>query len=1122
MATAVNVSATNNAEIDGLLSGAKWSGTITYSFPDATSDYANPYSGGNGEPTTSGFSAVPTQIQAAINYAIGLILSYTNADIQYAGTNGADIMVAQSPAANPTAYAYYPGNYASGGDVWFGTQYNFSLAKLGNYYFTTALHELGHALGLKHSQETGGPANVAVPSAHDDSEYTVMSYRSYVGGSTTSGYTNEAYGYSQTYMANDILALQTMYGADYTTQSGNTVYTWNPTTGQELINGVGQLAPGGGVGGSANRIYETVWDGGGVDTFDLSNYTTNLSINLNPGASSVFSSVQLAYLGDGHYASGNVYNSYLYNGDARSYIDNAIGGSGNDTIVGNAIANTLNGGGGNDTITGGTGNDTIIGGSGTDTAVYSGSRANYTISYNATSQTFTLVDLRSGSPDGTDTVTGVEYFQFGGATLAASSLVPSAIETFGSTSTVLSGNNYYLNNISTGTGPTLKFGGSVVNATDFGTWSVVAAEQVSGGGYDVVWKNSANAHYSVWSTDGTGNFQTTLAAAPEVLGTDASLQALEPTLHQDLNGDGTIGIPVAPVVSGVTIEAFGSTKAVLSGGNYYLADISSGAGPVLKYAGATVIAANFGTWSVIGAEQVSGGGYDVVWKNSANAHYSVWSTDGTGNFQTTLAAAPEVLGTDASLQALEPTLHQDLNGDGTIGVPVAPVVSGVTIEAFGSTKTVLSGGNYHLADISTGTGPVLKYAGATVIAANFGTWSVIGAEQVSGGGYDVVWKNSANAHYSVWSTDSTGNFQTTLAAAPEVLGTDASLQGLEPTLHQDLNGDGTIGVPVAPVVSGVTIEAFGSTKAVLSGGNYYLADISSGAGPVLKYAGATVIAANFGTWSVIGAEQVSGGGYDVVWKNSANAHYSVWSTDSTGNFQTTLAAAPEVLGTDASLQALEPTLHQDLNGDGTIGVPVAPVVTIEAFGSTKTVLSGGNYYLTDISTGTGPVLKYAGSAVIAANWGTWKVVGAEQVSGGGYDAVWKDSSSGHYSVWSTDSNGNFIRTLGSAPEMLGSDAALKALEPTLHQDLNGDGTIGAAPPATAGLGSSGDGFAFNFVQSETSLATVSEVPDAMPAPVNLPTASELWTQQLASHDAAVNDILADFVHNLQGHGFLLS
>ena len=365
MATSVNVSATNNADIDGLLAGTEWSGTISYSFPTSSGTYAYPYSGGDGEPTTSGFSAAPIQMQAAINYAIALIKSYTNASIAYNGTGTADIMIAQSPAANPTSYAYYPGNYAAGGDVWFGTQYDYTQAQLGNYFFTTALHELGHAFGLKHSQETGGVANVAVPSAHDDSEYTVMSYRSYVGGPLT-GYTNEAYGYPQTYMANDILALQTLYGANYNTQSGNTVYTWSPTTGQEFINGVAQLAPGGGVGGSANRIYDTVWDGNGVDTYDLSNYTTNLTINLNPGASSVFSTTQLAYLGNGHYAAGNVYNAYLYNGDARSYIDNATGGSGNDTIIGNDVANVLKGGAGNDTLSGGGGNDTLIGGPGVD------------------------------------------------------------------------------------------------------------------------------------------------------------------------------------------------------------------------------------------------------------------------------------------------------------------------------------------------------------------------------------------------------------------------------------------------------------------------------------------------------------------------------------------------------------------------------------------------------------------------------------------------------------------------------------------------------------------------------------------------------------------------------------
>ncbi|MDA9499827.1 M10 family metallopeptidase C-terminal domain-containing protein [Bradyrhizobium sp. CCBAU 11357] len=789
MATAVNVSATNNAEIDGLLSGVKWSGTITYSFPDAPSDYSNPYSGGNGEPTTSGFASVPTQIQAAINYAVGLILSYTNADIQYAGTNGADIMVAQSPAANPTAYAYYPGNYSSGGDIWFGTQYNFSLAKLGNYYFTTALHELGHAFGLKHSQEAGGPANVAVPSAHDDSEYTVMSYRSYVGASTTGGYTNEAYGYSQTYMANDILALQTMYGADYTTQSSNTVYTWNPTTGQEFVNGVGQLAPGGGAGGSANRIYETVWDGGGIDTYDLSNYTTNLSINLNPGASSVFSSVQLAYLGNGHYASGNVYNAYLYNNDARSYIDNATGGSGNDTIVGNAIANTLNGAGGNDKITGGSGNDTIIGGAGTDTAVYAGNRANYTVSYNAATQSFTLVDLRSGSPDGTDTVASVEYFQFADQTVATSTLMgPLTLESVGTTALVLDAQNYQLNPTAGGTGPILKNGGAAIVAGNYGAWSPVAAEQVAGGGYDVAWKNASTGYFSIWSTDSNGNFLSTLT--PEVPGTDSRLISLETSFHQDLNGDGNIGAAL------ITIEAQGTTSLVLSAGNYYLNPTAGGTGPILKNGGAPIVAGNYGAWSPVAAEQVSGGGYDVAWKNVSTGYFSIWSTDSNGNFLSTLT--PEVPGTDSRLISLETSFHQDLNGDGSVGASGGP--ASVTIENAGSTSLVLSAGNYNLNPTAGGTGPVLKNGGAPVIAGNHGAWSPVAAEQVSGGGYDIAWKNASTGYFSVWSTDSNGNFASTLT--PEVPGTDSRLKALEPVFHQDLNGDGAVGAAPVAIVDG--------------------------------------------------------------------------------------------------------------------------------------------------------------------------------------------------------------------------------------------------------------------------------------------------------------------------------
>jgi hypothetical protein len=417
LATSVSVTRTNNADIDGLLAGSKWTGVITYSFPDSSSDYITGYSSKN-EPTT-GFSPIPAAEQAAINYAVGLIQSYTNASVVFAGTDTANIQVAQSSAANPTSFAYYPSNFATGGDVWFGTAYDYSQAKLGNYFFATAMHELGHAFGLKHSQETGGVANVAVPAAHDDSEFTVMSYRSYVGGPLT-GYTNEAFGYPETYMANDILALQTLYGANFTSHSENTTYSWNPVTGQEFINGVGQPAPGGGIGGSADRVFMTVWDGGGNDTYDFSNYSGGVTVNLNPGASSITSAAQLAYLGNGHYAQGNIFNAYLYNNDARSYIDNAIGGAGNDSLTGNAVGNTLSGGAGDDILTGLGGNDTIDGGTGTDIAVFSGSRANYLVTWNAAAQTFTVADQRAGSPDGTDTTFGVEYFQFTDSLFASS------------------------------------------------------------------------------------------------------------------------------------------------------------------------------------------------------------------------------------------------------------------------------------------------------------------------------------------------------------------------------------------------------------------------------------------------------------------------------------------------------------------------------------------------------------------------------------------------------------------------------------------------------------------------------------------------------------------------------
>ena len=140
-----------------------------------------------------------------------------------------------------TAWAYYPSVSAEGGDAWFNHSKNlYNNPIRGNYAWLTIMHETGHGMGLKHPQVSVG-AFGTMPLARDSLEYTVMSYRSYIGAGT-GGYTVANGSYPQTLMMYDILALQTLYNANYTTQSGNTVYTWSPTTGQMYINGVGQGA----------------------------------------------------------------------------------------------------------------------------------------------------------------------------------------------------------------------------------------------------------------------------------------------------------------------------------------------------------------------------------------------------------------------------------------------------------------------------------------------------------------------------------------------------------------------------------------------------------------------------------------------------------------------------------------------------------------------------------------------------------------------------------------------------------------------------------------------------------------------------------------------------------------
>jgi serralysin len=387
-------------DIDGLLSGYKWtSPVLTFSFPTSIAQY---------DYGMSGFQAMNAAQQTAIRtilkmYQAATGLSFT--EVSECSTNHATLRFAKSTSQS-TATGYYPSSIELGGDAWFNTV-DYNTPKKGGYAWLTMMHEIGHTLGLDHGQD----GRDALPSDHDSLEYSIMTYRSYAG-SPVGNYTVSEGSYPTSLMLDDLAALQYMYGGNYNANSGATTYKWSPTTGELSINSAVQGAS------VTNTVFQTIWDGGGVDTYDFTSYTTGLNVDINPGSWTITSSAQLARLGVGHLARGNIATAYLYNGNTASMIENVKGGTGNDRITGNILANVLDGGVGNDTLAGGRGNDTIIGGAGSDTAIIAVNSANIQLSFNSLTSLLQL----SSQTEGVDTLSGIETIAFADRTVVVASL----------------------------------------------------------------------------------------------------------------------------------------------------------------------------------------------------------------------------------------------------------------------------------------------------------------------------------------------------------------------------------------------------------------------------------------------------------------------------------------------------------------------------------------------------------------------------------------------------------------------------------------------------------------------------------------------------------------------------
>ena len=94
--------------------------------------------------------------------------------------------------------------------------------------------------------------------------------------------------------------------------------------------------------------------------------------------------------------------------------------------------------------------------------------------------------------------------------------------------------------------------------------------------------------------------------------------------------------------------------------------------------------------------------------------------------------------------------------------------------------------------------------------------------------------------------------------------------------------------------------AYGTTSLTEIGDEYFL--YNGGSGPPLSLFGTQVVAGEFGGWVLIGAVQTASG-YDIAWEVPGANQYTVWTTDSSGNYLSNIFGA--VPGNSPALELLE-------------------------------------------------------------------------------------------------------------------------------------------------------------------------------------------------------------------------
>jgi hypothetical protein len=263
------------------------------------------------------------------------------------------------------------------------------------------LHELGHAIGLKHPHDDGGTGRPTFSelgmSRFDIDIATVMSYDDWADW-------NRLEWDPASPMILDVLAVQYLYGKNLSTFSGNSNHTLTQT-----------------------NFYVTLWDASGDDKISLSSdFYSGWTIELPTTAWSKQVDTKVGFAVPSSELAQNLPKTLFWLAGDYEHIE---GSNYADSITGNQFSNGLSGNRGNDTIVGSLGNDTIDGGQGIDTASFEGELASYNLTYNSNTKILTITDRISGR-DGTDSLYSVEYLAFSDVTKSSESFIPAVVDDY--------------------------------------------------------------------------------------------------------------------------------------------------------------------------------------------------------------------------------------------------------------------------------------------------------------------------------------------------------------------------------------------------------------------------------------------------------------------------------------------------------------------------------------------------------------------------------------------------------------------------------------------------------------------------------------------------------------------